>query len=148
MPSHGPIRAPSAPYTADTPVSVACTIGRPVSAARSAASEACCSGAQLRWNVDVDDCASSTPAPSCTRWRLMSGNAVSKHTIGPIRRPSPTAMTTCSEPRLRSSPAAFPTDVAQPSSERAGTYSPNGTSRILSYRSPVGPSGPINTELL
>ncbi len=78
----------------------------------------------------------------------MSGNALSKHTIGPIRSPSPASITTCSEPLLRSSPAASPTEVAQPSSERAGTYSPNGTSRILSYRSPVGPSGPTSTELL
>ena len=78
----------------------------------------------------------------------MSGNAVSKHTSGPIRSPGPASITTCSVPRLRSSPAALPTDVAQPSSERAGMYSPNGTSRILSYRSPVGPCGPTRTELL
>lgn len=78
----------------------------------------------------------------------MSGNALSKQTIGPIRRPSPTSITTCSVPCLRSSPAALPTEVAQPSSDRNGTYSPKGTSRILSYRSPVGPWGPTSTELL
>jgi hypothetical protein len=62
----------------------------------------------------------------------MSGNADSKHTIGPMLSPCPTSITTCSVPRLRSSPAALPTEVAQPSTERKGTYSPNGTSRILS----------------
>ena len=51
-----------------------------------------------------------------SRWRVMSGKAVSKQTIGPIRRPSPTFITICRAPRLRSSPAALPTEVAQPSS--------------------------------
>lgn len=78
----------------------------------------------------------------------MSGNADSKQTIGPTRSPFPTFITTCSVPCLRSSPAALPTEVAQPRTLRAGTYSPKGTSRILSYRSPVGPSGPTRTELL
>lgn len=62
----------------------------------------------------------------------MSGNADSKQTIGPTLSPWPTSITTCSEPCLRFSPAALPTEVAQPSSERKGMYSPKGTSRILS----------------
>ncbi len=62
----------------------------------------------------------------------MSGNAVSKQINGPTRSPCPTLMTTCSVPCLRSTPAALPTEVAQPSSERNGMYSPKGTSRILS----------------
>ncbi len=132
VPSQDPTRWPLGPYTADTPVSVACTIGRPVSAARSAASEACCSGAQLCWKVEVADWAISTWAPSSTRLRLMSENADSKHTIGPIRSPRPASITTCRVPCLRSSAAASPTEVAQPSNERAGMYSPKGTSRILS----------------
>ena len=114
------------------PVSVACTIGRHVSAARSAASEACCAGAQLCWKDEVDDWATSNCAPSAARWRLMSGNADSKQTSGPIRS-VPVSITTWRVPRLRSSPAALPTEVAQPSTERSGMYSPKGTSRILSY---------------
>src|SRR4051794_10673724 len=44
----------------------------------------------------------------------MSGKAVSKHTIGPIRSPCPTFITTCREPFLRSSPAAFPPPLRGP----------------------------------
>lgn len=128
----GPTGSPRGPNTALSPVSVACTIGRQVSADRSAASEACCSGAQLCWKVEVEDWTTSTRAPSRTRFRLMSGNADSKHTSGPIRRESGSVITTGFVPRWRSSPAAFPTEVAQPSNGRAGMYSPKGTSRILS----------------
>lgn len=87
----------------------------------------------------------------------MSGKADSKQTNGPRRTEVPAArppgrpgrsMTTGASPRTRSSPAARPTEVAQPNSARAGTYSPKGTSRILSYRSPVGPCGPTSTALL
>ncbi len=133
-----PIRAPDGPCTTLTPVRVACTIGRPFSAARRAASEACWAGAQLSWKVEVADCATSREAPSRVRRRLMSGKADSKQTSGPRRtpvRPSGRpgrSMTTGASPRMRSSPAARPTEVAQPSSARAGTYSPKGTSRILS----------------
>ncbi|GDY40371.1 hypothetical protein SANT12839_012530 [Streptomyces antimycoticus] len=130
--SRGPTGSPRGPNTALSPVSVACTIGRQVSAARSAASEACCSGAQLPWKVEVEDWTTSIRAPSRARVRLMSGNADSKHTSGPIRREPGRFITTGSVPRWRSSPAALPTEVAQPSSGRAGTYSPKGTSRILS----------------
>ena len=35
--------------------------------------------------------------------------------------------------------------VAQPSSGRSGTYSPNGTSRTFWYE-PSDPSGPMSTE--
>lgn len=82
--------------------------------------------------------------------RLMSGNADSKQTSGPTRRPSApgTRIVTGPVPRSRSSPAARPIEVAQPMADRAGMYSPNGTSRILSYRSPVSPSGPTSTALL
>lgn len=130
-----PTRSPRGPYAALIPVSVAWTIGRPFSAARSAPSEACWAGAQLCWNVEVADWATMTCAPSRTSLRLMSGNAVSKQTSGPIRSPrapSGRVITTWRSPRSRSSPAALPTDVAHPSRERAGTYSPNGTRRILS----------------
>lgn len=89
-------------------------------------------GAQLCWKDEVDDWAISNWAPSSARWRLMSGNADSKHTIGPVFSPWPTSITTCSVPCLRFSPAALPTEVTQPSSERAGMYSPKGTRRILS----------------
>lgn len=81
------MRSPSAPYTALTPVSVACTIGRPFSAARNAASDACCSGAQLPWNDEVADWASNSRAPSRVSCLLISGNADSKQTSGPIRVP-------------------------------------------------------------
>ena len=37
-----------------SPVSAAWTTGRPVSAARTALSEACCAGAQLRWKVESE----------------------------------------------------------------------------------------------
>lgn len=37
-----------------SPVSAACTTGRPVSAARTALSEACWAGAQLDWNVESE----------------------------------------------------------------------------------------------
>ena len=129
------------------PVSVACTIGRHDSAARSAASEACWAGAQLCWKDEVEDWATSNWTPSAARWRLMSGNAVSKQTSGPSRS-VPVSITTCWVPGLRSWPAALPTDVAQPSTERSGMYSPKGTSRILSYVGPVTPSGPISSEVL
>lgn len=63
----------------------------------------------------------------------MSGKADSKQTSGPTRGRAPESVSTTGRvPRDRSSAAAFPTDVAQPRSPRAGTYSPNGTSRILS----------------
>jgi hypothetical protein len=42
-----------ASYAADTPVSAACTTGRPVSAARSADAMACCGCAQVPWKVVV-----------------------------------------------------------------------------------------------
>lgn len=101
--------------------------------------------AQLCWNVDVDDWAISNWAPSRASRLLMSGNADSKQISGPMRSLSAPAreectgdggsgtdITTCRFPRSRSSPAALPTDVTQPSTERAGMYSPNGTRRILS----------------
>ena len=45
---------PRASNAAESPVSAACTTGRPVSAARSALSEACWASAQLPWNVASD----------------------------------------------------------------------------------------------
>lgn len=67
----------------------------------------------------------------------MSGNADSKQISGPTRSPFPPSapgsdIVTCRVPRSRSSPAARPMETTQPSAERAGMYSPNGTSRILS----------------
>ncbi len=48
-------RRPCASYATDSPVNAACTTGRPVSAARSAPSEACWAGAHVDWKVDVAD---------------------------------------------------------------------------------------------
>ncbi len=148
MPSRGPTGRPEASKTALTPVSVAWTTGRPDSAARTAAREACWAGAQLCWKVEVEDWATISPAPARASRRLRSGKAVSKQTSGPVRSPPEVSITTCRVPGCRSSPAARPTEVAQPSSDRAGTYSPKGTSRILSYRGPAGPEAPTSTEVL
>ncbi|CAM5372294.1 hypothetical protein SNARM312S_08014 [Streptomyces narbonensis] len=83
----------------------------------------------------------------------MSGKADSKQMSGPTRSPAApvpagSVITTGAPPRRRSSSAAFPNEVTQPRVPRAGTYSPNGTSRILSYRSRVSPAGPTRTAVL
>ena len=48
-------RLPLASKATVSPVSAACTTGRPVSAARTAPSEACWSGPQVPWKVEVSD---------------------------------------------------------------------------------------------
>ena len=116
---------------ADTPLTELCTTDRPDSTARTAASEACWGWAQLPWKVVVAVWGTSTDAPRSASSRERSGKADSKQTRGPIVV-SPTSMTTRSAPRRRSSPAASVTDVTQFMTDRRGTYSPNGTSRILS----------------
>ena len=65
--------------------------------------------------------------------RVIAGKADSKQTSGPMRSPPAEgiAITTWWVPRIPSAGAALPTRVAQPRTDLAGMYSPNGTRRIL-----------------
>lgn len=124
-------RRPLGSNTADTPLTDTWTTDRPDSTARTAARLACCGWAQLPWKVVVADCTTTTSAPFRTNCRARSGKADSKHTNGPSRS-RPECRTAGSLPRRRSSTAASVTLPTQPSMDRRGMYSPNGTSRALS----------------
>ena len=77
----------------------------------------------------------------------MSGKADSKQTSGPNRsRAGVHHHLVGARPAVLAGRLA--TEVAQPSTDRSGMYSPNGTSRILSYVGRVIPCGPTSTEVL
>lgn len=118
-----------------TPVSAACTTGRPVSAARTADSEACCASAQLPWNVESDVWYTISWAPCIVSTRDMSGKAASKQISTPSRSRRPPAsaavITRAPSPGIMLLCAALLIFVSQPSCCRNGMYSPNGTSRVL-----------------
>src|SRR5580700_6755442 len=142
-----PIQASSRPRASKatvSPVSAAWTTGRPVSAARTAPSEACWSGPQVPRKVEVADWYTISCAPLSVSTRDMSGNADSKQISTPIGKGLPVLSVGYSRcapvPGIMLDAAALLILVSQPSCCRNGMYSPNGTSRVLMYcpRMPVG----------
>ena len=113
------------------PLRAAWSTGRPDSTARTAARLACWSSPQLPWKVVSAVWTTTRSAPPAARFLARSGKADSKQTSGPTDS-SPAGSTARRAPRCRSTAAASVSRVTQPSSGRSGTYSPNGTSRILS----------------
>jgi hypothetical protein len=124
-------RWPRASKAAEVPLRAAWSTGRPDSTARTADRLACWSRPQLPWKVVSAVWTTTRSAPLAARFLVRSGKADSKQITGPTVR-SPTGRTARWLPRCRSRVAASVKRVTQPSSGRRGTYSPKGTSRILS----------------
>src|SRR6266851_5608757 len=124
-----PIQASSLPRASNaavTPVSAAWTAGRPVSAARTALSEACWSGPQVPWKVEVADWYTISCAPRSVSTWDMSGNADSKQISTLIGRGRPAlsaAYIRCAPvPGIILDAAALLILVSQPSCCRNGMY--------------------------
>src|SRR5260370_39369174 len=95
VPTQASVR-PRASNAALMPVRAAWTTGRPDSAARRAASDACCAGAQLFWKVEVADWYTISCAPLSAATLDMSGNADSKQMSTPMGSGRPTGPVTVS----------------------------------------------------
>ena len=149
--SAGPAAARARSKAAVSPVRAAWTTGRPVSAARTAPSDACWAGAQVRWNVESEVWYTMSWAPRPVSTRDMSGKADSKQISTPRGSGWPDRLVACR--RCAPSPgtillgAALLIRASQPSAARSGMYSPNGTSRVLVYE-PAMPCGPISSATL
>ena len=135
---------PCASKAAVTPVSAACTTGRPVSAARSAPSEACWAGAQLSgtWSRRSGTRSAGRPGrrpPGTCRGRRTRSRSARR--AGAAARPGrrvdqlrPVARDHVARRRLA--------DPGQPAERaRNGMYSPNGTSRVFVYEPPRSRAG-------
>ena len=80
---------------AESPVSAACTTGRPVSAARSAPSAACCAGRPACLEGRVGSLVNDQPGASSVSTLDMSGKADSKQISTPTVRGRPPGVVTC-----------------------------------------------------